>query len=112
MIIGQAFVTGARAMRLTRVREWIALGMFHCLRCAMPLDVATLPGSKDYIREELRGLGPMKTEEKWGLVLFTVAVALADGPCAAVGRGYERAQPYQGRSSVERRGDRQCPMRN
>ena len=53
--------------------------MFLFLRFVMRPDVATLPGSEDYIRDELRALGPMQTEEKWGLVLFTVATVLAFG---------------------------------
>jgi sodium-dependent dicarboxylate transporter 2/3/5 len=53
--------------------------MFLFLRFVMRPDVATLPGSEDYIRDEVRALGPMQTEEKWGLVLFTVATVLAFG---------------------------------
>ena len=53
--------------------------MFLFLRFTMRPEVAQLPGSKDYLQKELRALGPMKTEEKWGLALFAAAAALAFG---------------------------------
>ena len=78
-VTGQEFLFLTWAMRLAPVTAVIVLVMFLFLRFAMRPEVDTLPGSKDYIRDELRALGPMKTEEKWGLALFVVAVALAFG---------------------------------
>lgn len=49
------------------------------MRFAMRPERDQLPGSKDYFRNALRELGPMKPEERWGLGLFGVAAALAFG---------------------------------
>ena len=78
-ITGQEFLFLTWALRLAPITAVIVLVMFLFLRFAMPPDVDSLPGSKDYIQDEFRALGPMKTQEKWGLALFTVAVALAFG---------------------------------
>ena len=78
-VTGQEFLFLTWAIRLAPVTAVLVLVMFLFLRFAMRPEVDTLPGSKDYIRDELRALGPMKTEEKWGLALFVVAVALAFG---------------------------------
>ena len=78
-ITGQEFLFLTWALRIVPVTAVIVLVMFLFLRFVMRPDVATLPGSEDYIGDELRALGPMQTEEKWGLVLFTVATVLAFG---------------------------------
>ena len=78
-ITGQEFLFLTWALRIAPITAVIVLVMFLFLRFVMRPDVATLPGSEDYIRDELRALGPMQTEEKWGLVLFTVATVLAFG---------------------------------
>ena len=78
-VTGQEFFFLTWVMRLAPITAVIVLVMFLFLRFAMRPEVATLPGSKDYFREEVRALGPMKTEEKWGLALFAVAAALAFG---------------------------------
>ncbi len=79
LVTGQEFLFLTWVMRLAPITAVIVLVMFLFLRFAMRPEVDTLPGSKDYIRDELGALGPMKTEEKWGLALFVVAVALAFG---------------------------------
>ncbi|MBV25975.1 MAG: Di-and tricarboxylate transporter [Gemmatimonadetes bacterium] len=78
-ITGQEFLFLTWALRIAPITAVIVLVMFLFLRFVMRPDVATLPGSEDYIRDEVRALGPMQTEEKWGLVLFTVATVLAFG---------------------------------
>ena len=78
-VTGQEFLFLTWAMRLAPVTAVIVLVMFLFLRFAMRPEVTTLPGSEEYCREELHALGPMKTEEKWGLALFVAAAALAFG---------------------------------
>ncbi len=78
-VTGQEFLFLTWVMRLAPITVVIVLLMFLFMRFAMRPDVATLPGSKEYIQEELDALGPMKTQEKWGLALFLVAVVLAFG---------------------------------
>ncbi len=78
-------ITGREFLFLTWVTRFlpltlaIVLVMFLFLRFAMKPEATSLPGSKGWFREELRRMGPMKAEEKWGLVLFGVACALAFG---------------------------------
>jgi sodium-dependent dicarboxylate transporter 2/3/5 len=78
-VTGQEFLFLTWVVRLAPITAVIVLLVFLFMRFAMRPDVATLPGSKEYIRGELEALGPMKREEKWGLALFLVAVALAFG---------------------------------
>ena len=78
-VTGQEFLFLTWAMRLAPVTAVIVLVMFLFLRFAMRPEVTTLPGSEEYCREELHALGPMKSEEKWGLALFVAAAALAFG---------------------------------
>jgi sodium-dependent dicarboxylate transporter 2/3/5 len=78
-VTGQEFLFLTWVTRLAPITVGIVLVMFLFLRFAMRPEVATLPGSKDYLRKEFRALGPMKTEEKWGLALFGLATALAFG---------------------------------
>ena len=78
-VTGQEFLFLTWVLRLAPITAVIVLLMFLFMRFAMRPEVAALPGSEDYIRGELQALGPMKTEEKWGLALFVVAVALAFG---------------------------------
>lgn len=78
-VTGQEFLFLTWIVRLAPITAVIVLLMFLFMRFAMRPDVATLPGSQEYIQGELQALGPMKTEEKWGGALFVVAVALAFG---------------------------------
>ncbi len=43
---------------------------------AMRPEIDTAPGSKDYFTQEARKLGPMNAGEKWGLLIFCVAVGM------------------------------------
>ena len=78
-VTGQEFLFLTWVMRLAPVTAVIVLVMLLFLRFAMRPEVATLPGSEEYCRKELQALGPIKTEEKWGLALFVAAAALAFG---------------------------------
>jgi sodium-dependent dicarboxylate transporter 2/3/5 len=78
-VTGHEFLFLTWVTRLAPITAVIVLLMFFFLRFAMRPDVTELPGSKNYLQKELRTLGPMKMEEKWGLALFAMAVALAFG---------------------------------
>ena len=78
-ITGQEFLFLTWVTRLAPITLAIVLVMFLFLRFALRPNVANLPGSKKFIEGELETLGPVKAEEKWGLGLFLVAVALAFG---------------------------------
>ena len=77
LVTGREFFFLTWVMRLAPITLLIVLVMFVFMRFAMRPEVATLPGSRDFIRKEIGALGPMKTEEKWGLALFVVAAGLA-----------------------------------
>jgi len=78
-ITGQEFLFLTWVTRMLPLTIAIILVMFLFLRFAMRPGVDALPGTEDYFREQLREMGPMKAEEKWGLALFLGATALAFG---------------------------------
>ena len=78
-VTGQEFLFLSWITRLAPITAVVVVLMFLFLRFAMRPDVAELPGSKEYVRGELAALGPMRREEKWGLLLFLAATALAFG---------------------------------
>jgi solute carrier family 13 (sodium-dependent dicarboxylate transporter), member 2/3/5 len=78
-ITGREFLFLTWVTRMAPLTLVIVLIMALFMRYAMRPEVAELPGSRDYFRDALRELGPMKVEERWGFVLFFVAAALAFG---------------------------------
>jgi sodium-dependent dicarboxylate transporter 2/3/5 len=47
------------------------------VRFAFTSEITEAPGSRDYFNRELKALGSMTPEEKWGLILFGLATILA-----------------------------------
>jgi len=78
-ITGQEFLFLTWVTRLAPITLVIVLVMFLFMSRAMQPEASGLPGSKDYLESELRELGPMSQEERWGLGLFLIAVGLAFG---------------------------------
>lgn len=78
-VTGHEFLFLTWVTRLAPITAMIVLVMFLFLHFAMRPELGELPGSRAYLQEELRALGPMNTEERWGLGLFAVAAALAFG---------------------------------
>lgn len=78
-VTGREFLFLTWVTRLLPVTLVIVLVMAAFLRFALRPEVDRLPGSRDWFRTELDALGPMKTEERWGLGLFAAAAALAFG---------------------------------
>ena len=78
-ITGREFLFLTWVTRMAPLTLVIVLIMALFMRYALRPEVAELPGSKDYFRDALRELGPMKVEERWGFVLFFLAAALAFG---------------------------------
>ncbi len=78
-VTGQEFLFLSWITRLAPMTAVVIVLMFLFLRFAMRPDVAELPGSKEFVQGELAALGPMRSEEKWGLLLFLAAAALAFG---------------------------------
>jgi sodium-dependent dicarboxylate transporter 2/3/5 len=78
-ITGQEFLFVTWVTRLLPVTLAIVLVMYLFMRSAMKPEIATIPGSKDFFKGELRGLGPLSPQERWGLGLFLAATSLAFG---------------------------------
>lgn len=76
-VIGREFLFLTWVTRMAPLTLIIVLLMALFLRYAMRPDLEELPGSKAYFRSALDELGPMKAEERWGLLLFGVAATLA-----------------------------------
>lgn len=76
-ITGREFLFLTWVVRMVPLTLVVVVLMALFLRYAMRADVAALPGSKDYVRDALDKLGPMKLEERWGLGLFAAAAVLA-----------------------------------
>ncbi len=78
-ITGREFLFLTWVTRLAPITAVIVAVMFVFLRFAMQSEAAELSGSREFVQEEIRALGPMRAEEKWGFALFVVAAALAFG---------------------------------
>lgn len=76
-VTGREFLFLTWVIRMVPLTLVVVVLMALFLRYAMRTDVAALPGSRDYVRDALGKLGPMKLEERWGLGLFAVAAILA-----------------------------------
>ncbi len=79
LVTGREFLFLTWVTRLFPLTVMIILVMFLFMRFALKPETADIPGTKDFFRGELRTLGPMKRQEKWGLALFLVATFLAFG---------------------------------
>lgn len=79
LVTGREFLFLTWVTRLAPLTALIVVVMFLFLRYAMRPEHDALPGSEEHLRAELRALGPMGSEEKWGLVLFALAAGLAFG---------------------------------
>lgn len=78
-VTGREFLFMTWVLRMVPLAAATALALALVLRFGMRLGVAELPGSREYLNEEFRALGPIKKEEKWGLALFLLAAGLAFG---------------------------------
>jgi sodium-dependent dicarboxylate transporter 2/3/5 len=78
-VTGHEFLFLTWVTRLAPITAVIVLVMFLFVRLTMRPELGELLGSREYLQEELRALGPMHTEERWRLGLFAVAAALAFG---------------------------------
>lgn len=79
LVTGQEFLFLTWVTRLAPLTLVIVAVVFVFLLFGMRPGTARLPGSEDFLRNELEALGPMKAQERWGLGLFLVAVLLAFG---------------------------------
>lgn len=76
-VTGQEFLFMTWVTRFLPLTAAIVVVMFVYIRVALRPELAAMPGSRLYFGRELNGLGAMKTEERWGLLLLSVAALLA-----------------------------------
>ncbi len=55
----------------------IVLAVFVYIRFALKAEIDETPGTRSYFKQELKKLGPITAQEKWGLGVFLLATALA-----------------------------------
>src|SRR5262249_39694010 len=65
---------GTRNLPLTIV---VVTSMFIYIRFGLKAEMSNVPGSRTYFKTELKALGGMTPQEKWGLLLFVMATAFA-----------------------------------
>ena len=81
----QQMVTGREFLFVTWVTRFLPLSLavmivtFIFVRVAFKPEIAEVEGTREYFVGELKGLGPMSVQEKWGFFLFFVAALLAFG---------------------------------
>ncbi|MGI9259468.1 MAG: SLC13 family permease [Gammaproteobacteria bacterium] len=79
----QETVTGQEFAFTTWVTRFLPLSLavmfvtFIYVRFAFKPEMKEIPGARDYFVGEFRSLGAMSAQEKWALVLFSIATILA-----------------------------------
>ena len=81
----QQMVTGREFLFVTWVTRFLPLSLavmivtFIFVRVAFKPEIAEVEGTREYFVGELKALGPMSVQEKWGFFLFFIAALLAFG---------------------------------
>ncbi len=79
----QETVTGREFLFVTWVTRFLPLSLavmivtFLFVRFAFKPEITEVEGTREYFVGELKALGPMSVQEKWGFFLFSVAALLA-----------------------------------
>ncbi|MBH98328.1 MAG: Di-and tricarboxylate transporter [Rhodospirillaceae bacterium] len=79
----QEMVTGEEFLFATWVTRFLPLSLavmvvtFIYVRFAFKPEIAEVEGTKEFFLSELKSLGPMSSQEKWGFFLFMGAALLA-----------------------------------
>jgi sodium-dependent dicarboxylate transporter 2/3/5 len=77
MITGQEFLFTTWVVRFLPLSIAVMLVTFLYVRVAFKPEIARVEGTRGFFLGELKALGPMSTQEKWGFVLFGAASLLA-----------------------------------
>lgn len=77
MITGEEFLFTTWVVRFLPLSLAVMLVTFLYVRFAFKPEIQRVEGTREFFVGELRALGPMSAQEKWGFALFAVASLLA-----------------------------------
>ena len=77
MVTGEEFLFASWVMRFLPLSLAVMLVTFLYVRVAFKPEIKQVEGTREFFVGELRSLGPMSVQEKWGFLLFTAAAVLA-----------------------------------
>ena len=76
-LIGHEFLFTTWVTHVMPLTVITAVVAFVFMRFAFAPEMASVEGTHEYFRQQLKELGPMSVPEKWGLAFFIVATLLA-----------------------------------
>jgi sodium-dependent dicarboxylate transporter 2/3/5 len=77
MVTGQEFLFTTWVVRFLPLSIAVMIVTFLYVRFAFKPEIKKIEGTREFFVGELKALGPMSVQEKWGFVLFAVASLLA-----------------------------------
>jgi len=77
MVTGQEFLFTTWVVRFLPLSLAVMLVTFLYVRVAFKPEIRKVEGTRGFFVGELKALGPMSAQEKWGFVLFGIASLLA-----------------------------------
>ncbi len=77
LVTGEEFLFATWVVRFVPLSLAVMLVTFLYVRFAFKPEIGEVEGTRDFFMGELKSLGPMSVQEKWGFVLFAIAALLA-----------------------------------
>ena len=77
LVTGEEFLFASWVVRFVPLSLAVMLVTFIYVRFAFKPEISEVQGTRQFFLGELRSLGPMSVQEKWGFVLFAIAAVLA-----------------------------------
>ncbi len=77
MVTGEEFLFATWVVRFLPLSLAVMLVTFLYVRVAFKPEISEVEGTREFFVGELRSLGPMSVQEKWGFALFAGATILA-----------------------------------
>ena len=70
LVTGEEFLFATWVVRFVPLSLAVMLVTFLYVRFAFKPEISEVEGTRDFFMGELKSLGPMSVQEKWGFVLF------------------------------------------
>ena len=77
LVTGEEFLFASWVVRFVPLSLAVMLVTFIYVRFAFKPEISEVQGTRQFFLGELRSLGPMSVQEKWGFALFAIAAVLA-----------------------------------
>ncbi|MCZ0954190.1 MAG: SLC13 family permease [Rhodospirillaceae bacterium] len=77
LVTGEEFLFATWVVRFVPLSLAVMLVTFVYVRFAFRPEISEVEGTREFFLGELKSLGPMSVQEKWGFVLFGIAALLA-----------------------------------